>query len=199
MVDAIADFLNRTKPGSDKIRSEMNWLKRKGITEQKFSEFCQLFAKGVQYVKEKYGTVPDTIGFYDGLTPIVGVGDPFHAATYSREEKTIYINLKFVEEYCRSRIPNKKLKKLSASRAEEIPISYAQQAVLAGVEESYHHWQFHGSESSRFTTMSDEYYSSLPRGSVSDHEKNPIEIDANDAVVRAAKDMGFIQKSGLGI
>ena len=139
----IDDFEIRTRESSSHFAAAYGNSEALGISRADFCAFCNAFAKGARYVKEKFGGEPKAITFTDEADGI---------ARYNNDATAILLPRSFIAGVMRGDITNHHLDGLDSykpeldTRMEAIRTMVKRENMLRrtamfGVEEAYHHVQ----------------------------------------------------------
>ena len=174
MPNAVIHFVEETRMGlhsQDAAMGELLYTAK--VSREDFARFCAAFAEGVLHEYKQLGTAPYEIKLTDETVP---------TPHYNLETKTILIPRRFIAETL-------SYKTLSQSKTGNLSLSPFQQAVMYGVEEAAHCYEF-AKQKNYYTP----YLNSLktPDGS-SLYDINPIERFAKIRVQNALRDYGWDQ------
>jgi hypothetical protein len=180
-LDPITHFRKITSPDNPRLALLMSSLVGE-VTPQQFSEFCNAFADGAEYVREKYGTQPAAIC----------ITDQKDEWTYcSFDTLTVHVTRQFIAEIIRrgsARI----------GKADPFVLDPRQAAFVAGVEEAFHAHQFK-SNPDRYDALSREQEKTGIKPGDKGYNDLPIESEARDVVRQAMIDTGIVYTAPVGV
>jgi hypothetical protein len=174
--DSIAYFKEYTSERNPKREALMGVL-HDSHTPQAFSEVCQAFAKGMEYVKEKFGTQPSSISITD---------EPYDACRSDLDTYGVYIPRKFIEKILAREWHRQ-------GKTEPFSLRTADMAMMIGVEEAFHVHQMTQNKERVETLLAQQnipHDEGNPR-----YDQQPIEYEAMHVVHQAMKDLGVIERS----
>lgn len=166
----VQSFIDATALGSPEQLQQMGRLSEY-FSPKEFADFCAAFAKGVNYIYERYGTCPKGIILTDENASDV---------RYNVESQNIYMTRNFIGDML-------SMTTVRQSKTDPYVLTKMQMAALYGVEEAFHHYEFsqHKNYYDRF--LNDR---TSPDGGP-EYDDNPIEGDAKREVQAALIYFGF--------
>lgn len=172
---AIENFRHAaTTPGRDQDWM-MGELKDQGISPYDFGKFCSGFAEGVDYIYRKYGTSPNGI---------VIVDMPERMTTfYNHDNQAIFVSRQWI---------GRALHQYATVQGKTDPQALLplQMAIMYGVEEAFHHYQF-SVQGDKYIPLMDSYRNW--RQDPDAYRNHPVEVDAQREVQEAMKAYGMDQ------
>jgi hypothetical protein len=145
-----------------------------------FSRICYAFAKGVEYVKEKYGTQPSMICLTEEKDP---------SAHANPETYGIFVPSTFLKQLLQRNWHRQ-------SKTEPFCLSSEDMAMMFGVEEAFHVHQL-SQDRDRVLELLKQQTVSHQEGGNSAYDQQPIEKEAMHVVHQAMKDLGVVERSTL--
>jgi hypothetical protein len=158
-------------PHLDKVMGKLNGK----VSPNDFSHFCEQFAAGMDYVREKYGTQPSA----------VILRDEGKSRTYcDRETCAVILSREMIEEHIQQGVA-------AQIHTDPFLLDAYQMAFFRGVEEAFHVHQ-------RATRP--EYYAAISAeddklniaSNSPDYDKQRVEAEARDVVRQAMIDTGIV-------
>lgn len=140
-----------------------------GTSDGDVTRFCRGFAKGVQYVADRFGTFPSEICLSN---------DNECSPRYQSSTGKIVIPMKFIFTCIRSG-------QLRQSKTEPLILDYEQMATMYGVEEAFHHYSI-TSNATDFS-LNDVSQPNDPR-----YSEHPLERSAKVVVREALRDLKLL-------
>jgi hypothetical protein len=169
-------FIAETGMGAPGQAGHMGWLKENGISPRDFADYCESFARGVAWVRDQFGSEPAAIVITDRKADGTAI-----VPHYNTGSKTIFLPRAVIAR-------DIGMSTMRQGKTEPLILNHNDMAMMYGVEEAYHHYQFtEHKQKILFHNLP------LSTGEGYDHD-NAVEQDAKRVVRRAIVDLGLLHR-----